>query len=123
MSLETEKKEIEDNYKKQLKKIPCRYHNFGKGVCPFYDQCFYVHLNEDGTLAPVLPKPPKAHRHPRDPFPTAFWDFWEFDNSGDSSGGEFEFSETDLDLDSIYRNFRESLILMMSDDDDFILVV
>jgi len=59
-------------------------------VCPFYDQCFYVHLNEDGTPAPVIPKPPKALRSPRSPFFDILWEFeipsfWEFDNADDSS--------------------------------------
>jgi len=110
------KKEIEENYKKQLKKIPCRYHNFGKGVCPFYDQCFYVHLNADGTPAPVIPKPPKLHRPHRDPLAALFElslpRFWEFEIDSDSSGDSF--SEFDIDMDFEY--FRE---LFFPDDDSY----
>jgi E3 ubiquitin-protein ligase makorin len=118
------KKEIEENYKKQLKNIPCRYHNFGKGVCPFYDQCFYVHLNEDGTPAPVIPKPPRAHR-PRNLDDFNFPDFlelpisiprlWELFNNNSESDTSGDISDFDFDFDFHY--FRD-LFFDDSDEDD-----
>jgi len=57
----TQKKEIEEQYKSILKSIPCKHFNFGKGTCPFYNNCFYVHLNPDGTPAPVT-KPTPAQK-------------------------------------------------------------
>jgi len=56
-----QKKEIEEHYKTKLKSIPCKYFNFGDGTCPFYNNCFYGHLNADGTPATIT-KPPPSRR-------------------------------------------------------------
>lgn len=37
-------------YRAKLASIPCRHFDYGRGVCPFGDACFYAHLNADGSV-------------------------------------------------------------------------
>lgn len=37
-------------YRAKLASIPCRHFDYGRGVCPFGDACFYAHLNVDGSV-------------------------------------------------------------------------
>jgi E3 ubiquitin-protein ligase makorin len=102
------KKEIAEVYKKRLKKIPCKYFQYGERECPFYDQCFYGHFNKDGTPAPVVPKPPNVtrRRYRISPDPLAIQAaallsrLWEIDlsDSGNSYDEDFNLSD-DIDLD------------------------
>ena len=39
------------------RKKPCQYFKQGKGECPFYDKCFYLHALPDGSIAPPQPRP------------------------------------------------------------------
>jgi len=39
------------SYQRALKQKPCMHYNFGRGTCPFGSSCFYLHINEDGSLA------------------------------------------------------------------------
>lgn len=44
-----EKKQIIDDYKNEMGRIPCKLFDYGRGTCPFGSSCFYAHLNPDGT--------------------------------------------------------------------------
>eukprot|EP00930_Biecheleria_cincta_P043157 TRINITY_DN29671_c0_g1_i1.p1 TRINITY_DN29671_c0_g1~~TRINITY_DN29671_c0_g1_i1.p1 ORF type:complete len:502 (+),score=82.46 TRINITY_DN29671_c0_g1_i1:152-1507(+) len=44
-----EKKQIIDEYKNEMGRIPCKLFDYGRGHCPFGTSCFYAHLNPDGT--------------------------------------------------------------------------
>jgi len=127
------KKEIAEVYKKRLKKIPCKYFQYGEKECPFYDQCFYGHFNKDGTPAPVVPKPtPKPRRRfhiSADPLaiqaaallsrlnlsPSLFE--IEFSDSGNSHDEDFNMSD-DFEIDLDY-NFIFGHLLDDEDEDDW----
>ena len=38
-----------EDFKSSMSEIPCSYFNYGKGECPFWNSCFYLHILEDGT--------------------------------------------------------------------------
>jgi len=40
-----EKDELIDQYKSKMKQIPCKYFDFGKGICKFAEHCLYSHQN------------------------------------------------------------------------------
>ena len=44
------KARIVDNYQQKLASIPCKYHAYGEGKCPFGASCFYQHVNKDGSI-------------------------------------------------------------------------
>mmetsp|Transcript_38766 Transcript_38766/g.64462 ORF Transcript_38766/g.64462 Transcript_38766/m.64462 type:complete len:409 (-) Transcript_38766:191-1417(-) len=44
-----EKPLLIDEYKTNMKQIPCKHFDQGRGSCPFGSSCFYAHLNADGT--------------------------------------------------------------------------
>lgn len=46
-----EKKKAKETYIKGLNKIPCKHFSNGEGFCPFAPNCFFAHLNKDGTVA------------------------------------------------------------------------
>ena len=41
-----EKQKVIDQYKKKMSLIPCKYHDNGRGSCPFGSSCFYEHRND-----------------------------------------------------------------------------
>lgn len=41
-----EKEKVIDQYKKKMSVIPCKYHDNGRGSCPFGSSCFYEHRND-----------------------------------------------------------------------------
>ena len=51
-----EKEVIVAGYKAKLASIDCRLFNFGDGVCPFAQSCFYRHAYRDGTLEDSRPR-------------------------------------------------------------------
>lgn len=46
-----------ESYREEMRKIPCKIFDYGKGTCPFGASCFYAHLNPDGTRH--VPAPPR----------------------------------------------------------------
>jgi len=44
------KRHMVDQYKNNLKQVPCKYYNKAES-CPFGADCFYAHFNRDGSLA------------------------------------------------------------------------
>jgi E3 ubiquitin-protein ligase makorin len=40
-------------YQDGMGKKPCKHFDQGRGQCPFGASCFYAHLLQDGTEAPV----------------------------------------------------------------------
>ncbi len=41
-----EKQKVIDQYKKKMSLIACKYHDNGRGCCPFGSSCFYEHRND-----------------------------------------------------------------------------
>ncbi|KAI8910206.1 hypothetical protein EDD86DRAFT_204773 [Gorgonomyces haynaldii] len=48
-----EKEEIIQKYRESLKKINCKFYDFGNGTCPFGTSCFYKHADKFGNLEQV----------------------------------------------------------------------
>lgn len=44
-----EKAATQNEYRKNMKVIPCKFWDFGRGSCNFGTSCFYAHLNMDGS--------------------------------------------------------------------------
>ena len=55
-----EKRQIIDQYKQEMGRIPCKLFDYGRGSCQFGNSCFYAHLNPDGTR--YIPPPLKWMR-------------------------------------------------------------
>lgn len=49
------KRELVEEYKASLARIPCRLFAEGEGECPFGTSCFYMHRYPDGTLQETRP--------------------------------------------------------------------
>lgn len=47
-----EKIKIIEQYKKRMSAIPCKYHDFGRGDCPFGSSCFYEHRIDSSEKFP-----------------------------------------------------------------------
>lgn len=48
-----EKQKVIEQYKKKMSMIPCKYHDSGRGNCPFGSSCFYEHRNEYAPESPA----------------------------------------------------------------------
>ncbi|XP_012941633.1 probable E3 ubiquitin-protein ligase makorin-1 [Aplysia californica] len=59
---EEKKKELIADYLAEISKKPCQYFKQGKGECPFYDKCFYLHALPDGSIAPPQARPKRRRR-------------------------------------------------------------
>jgi hypothetical protein len=102
-------------------KKPCRYFNEGKGECPFYDKCFYLHAYPDGRIAS-----PRAMRRRRrqDADGTVssvgrvlLWDFLDEAQENRSRQHVDERAETD-DWNSFFERLQVLGLAIPPDDDD-----
>ena len=99
------------------RKKPCQYFKQGKGECPFYDKCFYLHALPDGSIAPPQPRPKKRRvvNEGGEDSNVEVFSLWDYFAPRDA--------DDDLIANLLPLNDELSLILLEAlhsdDDDDF----
>ncbi|OWF51252.1 probable E3 ubiquitin-protein ligase makorin-1 [Mizuhopecten yessoensis] len=112
-----EKKKLIQGYKKALSAKPCMYFKKGEGECPFNEKCFYLHANEDGTIATPKPRQRRRRQNAEGDIDLisqmSLWDFFE------ERQNRVLLLELESELDNLLLNLRLSDIDSDSDFDDF----